>query len=100
MLPKNYLLMDDVRQLLRSSGSVGANYIEAQDPISQKDASLRIKICRKEAKESAYWLDLLEVHSFEPEIEEERNELRREAQELTKIFGTIVQKLKQKAEQL
>ena len=51
----------DIMQLLRSSGSVGANYIEANEALSRKDFVHRIKICRKEAKESQYWLRLLDV---------------------------------------
>jgi 23S rRNA-intervening sequence protein len=46
--------VEDSRQLIRSSGSVGANYIEANESLSKKDFVLRIKICRKEAKESRY----------------------------------------------
>ena len=45
-----------IRQVIRSSGSVGANYIEANESFSAKDFLLRIKICRKEAKETIYWL--------------------------------------------
>lgn len=93
MLPKSFVLIEDAKQLVRASGSVGANYIEAQDPISDKDAFLRIRICRKEAKESVYWLDLLGVHKFETETENKRIELLNEATELTKIFGAIVNKL-------
>jgi len=52
---------EDSRQLIRSSGSVGANYIEANESLSKKDFVLRIKICRKEAKESRYWLRLIEA---------------------------------------
>ncbi|MDR4499516.1 MAG: four helix bundle protein [Candidatus Scalindua sp.] len=44
------------KQVVRASGSVGANYIEANEALSKKDFIMRIKICRKEAKESAYWL--------------------------------------------
>jgi four helix bundle protein len=99
-LPKSYILTEDGKQLARASGSVGANYIEAQDPVSDKDAFLRIRICRKEAKECIYWLDLLGVHQFEANIEETRVALLNEAMELTKIFGTIVNKLKLKAEAL
>jgi four helix bundle protein len=44
------------RQLVRSAGSVGANYVEASEAFSKKDFVLRAKICRKEAKESIYWL--------------------------------------------
>ncbi len=44
------LFKDDVRQVIRSSGSVAANYIEANESLSKKDFVMRIKICRKEAK--------------------------------------------------
>ncbi len=43
--------IEDARQLVRSSGSVGSNYIEANESLSKKDFALRIKICRKEAQE-------------------------------------------------
>lgn len=52
--PKTILARDDISQLLRSSGSVGANYIEANEALSKKDFLMRIKICRKEAKETIY----------------------------------------------
>ena len=58
-LPKTTANEEDSRQIIRSSGSVGENYIEANEALSKKDFSMRIKICRKEAKESAYWLDVL-----------------------------------------
>ena len=47
------------KQLIRSAGSVGANYIEANEALSRKDFIHRIKICRKEAKEACYWLKLI-----------------------------------------
>lgn len=97
-LPKGYLILEDSKQLIRSSGSVGANYIESQEPISDKDSFLRIRICRKEAKESMYWLDLLGSYNLNETQELERIKLMNEATELTKIFGTIVQKLKLKQE--
>lgn len=46
--------IEDTKQVVRSSGSTGSNYIEANESLSKKDFLLRIKICRKEAKESAY----------------------------------------------
>lgn len=55
------------RQLVRSSGSVAANYIEASEALSKKDFLMRIKICRKEAKESILWLRLVD-----PTIDDER----------------------------
>ena len=82
--------VEDSRQLIRSSGSVGANYIEANEALSKKDFVLRIKICRKEAKESRYWLRLIET--TDETIAAERDLLVQEAQELTNIFGAIVRK--------
>ena len=52
---------EDIKQLVRSSGSIGANYIEANEALSKKDFLMRIKICRKEAKESVYWLRLVDT---------------------------------------
>ena len=77
--------VEDSPQLIRSSGSVGANYIEANESFSKKDFVLRIKICRKEAKESRYWLRLIEA--MEESLASERELL---AQELMNIFGAIV----------
>ena len=82
--------VEDSRQLIRSSGSVGANYIEANESLSKKDFILRIKICRKEAKESRYWLRLIEA--TDETIAAERDLLVQEAQELMNIFGAIVRK--------
>lgn len=81
---------EDCKQLIRSSGSVGANYIEANEALSKKDFVMRIKICRKEAKESLYWLKLIDVNSND--LEKERESLQAEAKELTHIFGAIVTK--------
>jgi four helix bundle protein len=87
---KTVTTYDDLKQVIRSSGSVGANYIEAQEAISPKDFALRIKICRKEARESHYWLRLLAEN-----IDEEQPELLlliQESLELAKIFGSIVKR--------
>src|SRR3990172_2133375 len=58
-LPKILTNIEISKQLIRAAGSVGANYIEANESLSKKDFILRIKICRKEAKEARYWLKLL-----------------------------------------
>ena len=79
---------EDGRQLARSSGSVAANYIEANEALSQKDFLMRAKICRKEAKESRLWLRLIEDENHE----DARASLEQEAHELTCIFGAIVTK--------
>ncbi len=82
---------EDGKQVIRSSGSVGGNYIEANEALSKKDFLMRIKICRKESKESRYWLRLLDMDPT-PELEDERRVLAREAQELMNIFGAILRK--------
>jgi four helix bundle protein len=92
LLPKTIANIEIMRQVIRSSGSVGANYIEANEALSKKDFAMRIKICRKEAKESRYWLRLIEVR--EEEAEKRRQSLINEATELMKIFGSIVVKTK------
>ncbi len=58
-LPKAMQNAEYSRQLVRSSGSVGANYIEANESLDKKDFLMRIRICRKESKESRYWLELV-----------------------------------------
>jgi four helix bundle protein len=90
MLPRTVANDEDTRQLVRASGSVGANYIEANDSLSKKDFVMHIKISRKEAKESRYWLRLLDTAG--KESEETRGSLVREATELMNIFGAIVRK--------
>ncbi|MCF8080923.1 MAG: hypothetical protein K9K88_16710, partial [Desulfobacterales bacterium] len=57
----------------------------------KKDFALRIKICRKEAKESAYWLDLLDTEN-DQQLEQKRIELQKESLEFVKIFNAILQK--------
>ncbi len=92
-LSKTLANTEDGKQLIRSSGSVGANYIEANEALSKKDFVIRIKICRKEAKESRYWLRLISTNGNN-ELEKERKYLENEAKELTHIFGSIVTKSK------
>ena len=90
-IPKTVANIEDTKQLVRASGSVGANYIEANESLSKKDFLMRIKICRKEAKESSYWLRLIEVDN-DSTLEKQRRELVQEANELTSIFGAIFRK--------
>ena len=90
-IPRTISNIEDGKQLVRSSGSIGANYIEANESLSKKDFSMRIKISRKEAKESKYWLSLIDVDSGE-ELEEERQKLIKEATELMMIFSSIMRK--------
>jgi four helix bundle protein len=60
-LPRTIGNTEDVRQLVRASGSVAANWIEADEALSKKDFLMRVKICRKESKESRLFLRLIDA---------------------------------------
>ena len=90
-LPKNVANAEYVRQLIRAGSSPGANYIEANESIGDKDFKMKIKTCRRESKESSYWLRLLLTNGSD-EQESERMYLRQEAKELTLIFTAILRK--------
>ncbi|MBU4369359.1 four helix bundle protein [Patescibacteria group bacterium] len=92
-LPKSVANFEDGKQVIRSSGSVGANYIEANESLSRKDFLMRAKISRKEAKETRYWLQLINTKD-DIELEKERNNLSEEATELIKILSSIIEKSK------
>ncbi|MBM4451476.1 MAG: four helix bundle protein [Chloroflexi bacterium] len=89
-LPKTVIDNEIAKQLTRAATSVGANYIEANEALSKKDFLMRIKLCRKEAKETRYWIRLLELGTSELKFEQEA--LLQEATELMKIFGSILTK--------
>ena len=92
-LPKTTANIEDGKQLIKASGSVGANYIEANESLGKKDFLMRIRISRKEAKESAYWLRLInETNKLKNADEALR--LMQEANELKKIFSSILKKSK------
>ncbi len=90
-LPRTIGNLEDGPQLIRASGSVGANYIEANESLSPKDFLHRIKICRKELKESRYWLTLVDTRE-DTVLDNTRNTLLNEATELMKIFSSIMRK--------
>ncbi len=89
-LPKTLANLEIGRQVIRSAGSVGANYIEANESLSKRDFAMRVKICRKEAKESKYWLCLLETKT--EDTAKTAQLPGKEADELTKIFSAIAEK--------
>ncbi len=91
-LPRTISNIEDVKQLVRASGSVPANCIEANEALGDKDRVLRFRIARKEAKECQLWLRLLNVGA-DPAIETERQRLRQEALELKLILTAIIKKL-------
>jgi len=91
-LPRTISNMEDVKQLVRSSGSVAANCIEANESLGGKDRLMKFRTCRKEAKESQLWLRLL--HTGEDAgLDIERKALWQEAHELKLIFTAIIKKL-------
>jgi four helix bundle protein len=90
-LPRTICNYQDVKQLVRASGSVGANYIEANESLSKKDLVMRLKIARKEAKESRYWLRLVDTGNHS-EVARVRDDLVQESTELMNILGAIVRR--------
>jgi len=91
-LPRTISNIEDVKQFIRASGSIGANYIEANEAIGKKDFVMEVNICRREAKESRYWLRLIDTDG---RLEGDQALLLDEADELMKIFGAIVRKSEQ-----
>ena len=76
-----------ISQIVRSSTSVGANYIEADDAVSRKEFIQKIGTCRKEARETKYWIRM--IVNASPEHREAAKPLWREANELHLIFPKI-----------
>lgn len=87
-LPQSPALYNDSSQILRASGSIGANYLEAKEGLSKKDFLYRIRICRKEAKEARYWLLLLQPFVSNPQ-QRDYSQLLEESDQLIRIFTAI-----------
>ena len=91
-VPKNSISVPLVKQLVRSATSIGANYCEADDAHTNKEFKYRISICRKEARETMYWLRMIAAAA-----EQHRAAARihwQEAKELNLIFSSILRKSK------
>lgn len=91
LLPRTVSNYEDIKQLTRSSGSIAANYIEANEALSKKDFVMRVKICKKESKETCLWLNLIDTKGNQ-NLEKQRCTLLNEATQLMKIFGAIIEK--------
>lgn len=91
ILEKTIANIEDIKQVVRSSGAIGANYIEGNEALSKKDFVFRLKISRKETKETIYWLRLI---SETNELSNKRaiEKLIQEGSELKKIFSAIIEK--------
>lgn len=83
--------IEDSKQLVRASGSVHANYIEANESLSKKDYYYRVRVCRKEVKEGRSWLQLIDIGGGTG-LDDKRKDLVQEAAELMRIFGSIIEK--------
>ena len=92
LLRQDIINREYIVQLVRSAGSVAANYIEANDKVGEKDLRYRIKLCKKEAKECILWLKHILCYEVAA-LEVERLLLLKEAEELMKIFAANLKKL-------
>lgn len=97
-IKKNDINKSIITQLVRSGTSIGANYCEADGAESGKDFKHKISICKKESKETKYWLRI--IVKSNPETKEKSRELWREAQELTLIFSSILLQKKDKKQKI
>lgn len=86
-----------ISQIVRSSTSIGANYMEANSASSNKDFKNKIYLCKKEAQESKHWLRMLA--RYKPEKKNEIRILWKEAHEIVLIFGKILSSLNKKSNQ-
>ena len=91
-LPRTIENIGYIKQLIRASASKGANYIEANECLGAKDKIMKIRISKKESKESRFYSSLVETDNSKSK-EDERNYLIKEASELMNIFGAILKKL-------
>lgn len=89
-LPKNTVNIELTKQLMRSAGSIGANYREANESLGNKDFIHRLRIARKEAKETNYWLELIQEQN--PDFGERMDNLLKETKELRNILSSIINK--------
>jgi four helix bundle protein len=93
LLPKTIANIEDTKQLIRSSGSIGANYIEANGALGRKDFLMRIRISRKEAKETIYWLNIiLKTNNLNSDIKSKGESLIKETGEIRNILSAILKK--------
>ncbi|MFZ2153618.1 MAG: four helix bundle protein [Candidatus Moraniibacteriota bacterium] len=93
-LPKNSMNSRLIGQIVGSAGSIGANYREANDALGKKDFVHRLKISRKESKETIHWLEL--IGEANKDLEPRMFDIRKEAIELRNILSAIIKKIESK----
>ena len=89
-VPRTAVTLPLVSQLVRAGTSPGANYCEADEAVSRKDFRHNISTCKKEARETKYWLRMIVAAA--PEMKAKARPLWQEAHELHLIFATIHRK--------
>jgi len=90
-ISKTLINIEDIKQLIRPSGPIGANYIKANESLSKKDFIMRMRISRKESKETSYWIKLILETIQDTELDKEGNRLLNESTRLTKICSSIIE---------
>lgn len=93
-LIKNEINKPLISQIIRSAGSVGANYREANDALGNKDFLHKMRISRKECKESLHWLELIEEAN--PQLKPRMQNLKNETREIKNILSSIILKKENK----
>lgn len=93
-LPQNTINRKLIDQIVRSGGSIGANYREANEAFTKKDFHFRLRIARKEAKETQHWLEI--IQEANPDFSSRMTELFNEVTELRNIFSAIIVKVGQR----
>ena len=88
----NIINQEYIKQVIRSSGSVSANYTEASDDLGKANEKMKLKISRREAKETIKWIDLILVYDNE-DLKREQNQLIDEGEQIRKILSSIIIKL-------
>lgn len=99
-IPKNIISVEFCKQLIRSSSSIGANLEEADGTLSKKDFINKLGISRRESRETKYWLKLIKLSNLvaDPKKTQEIDFLIQEAQEITLILSTIINKVRDKCQ--
>ena len=93
-VPQNIINNPLIGQVVRSITAIGANYIEAKEALGKKDFVMRVRISRKEAKESCYWLKLIISTNGEIANPKEIEALLDESSQLLKILSKIIENSK------
>ena len=94
LIKQSVITIPIISQLIKAGTSIGANYCEADCAESKKDFEHKLGICKKESKETKYWLRM--TARAVPEVKDESKRLWKEANELNLIFSSIVNKSKNK----